>query len=146
MKTIRYLFLLCITMLSASCVHEFAVVDYSFEFAADITYDSQSDEHRLTLTRKSGAEDNQYKFAFTLDGEANVSLTDMNGMTHEGSFKDSFSEVSAKTYTLSKAAPGEHTLSLDISTPEYSQSLAVTYLVEDFSFDFDTKVLFDECR
>ena len=131
-------------MLSASCVHEFAVVDYSFEFAADITYDSQADEHRLTLTRKSGAEDNQYKFAFTLDGEANVSLTDMNGMTHEGSFKDSFSEVSAKTYTLSKAAPGEHTLSLNISTPEYSQSLAVTYLVEDFSFDFDTKVLFDE--
>ena len=131
-------------MLSASCVHEFAVVDYSFEFAADITYDSQADEHRLTLTRKSGAEGNQYKFAFTLDGEANVSLTDMNGMTHEGSLMDSFSEVSAKTYTLSKAAPGEHTLSLDISTPEYSQSLAVTYLVEDFSFDFDTKVLFDE--
>ena len=131
-------------MLSASCVHEFAVVDYSFEFAAEVTYDSQADEHRLTLTRKSGAEGNQYKFAFTLDDEANVSLTDMNGMTHEGSFKDSFSEVSAKTYTLSKAAPGEHTLSLDISTPEYSQSLAVTYLVEDFSFDFDTMVLFDE--
>lgn len=127
-----------------SCVQELAVIDYSFEFAAEITYDSQADEHRLTLTRKSGAEDNQYKFVFTLDGEANVSLTDMNGMTHEGSFKDSFSEVSAKTYTLSKAAPGEHTLSLDISTQEYSQSLAVTYLVEDFSFDFDTKVLFDE--
>ena len=127
-----------------SCVQELAVIDYSFEFAAEIIYDSQDDEHRLTLTRKSGAEGNQYKFAFTLDGEANVSLTDMNGMTHEGSFKDSFSEVSAKTYTLSKAAPGEHTLSLDISTPEYSQSLAVTYLVEDFSFDFDTKVLFDE--
>ena len=127
-----------------SCVQELAVIDYSFEFAAEITYDSKADEHRLTLTRKSGAEGNQYKFVFTLDGEANVSLTDMNGMTHEGSFKDSFSEVSAKTYTLSKAAPGEHTLSLDISTPEYSQSLAVTYLVEDFSFDFDTKVLFDE--
>ena len=127
-----------------SCVQELAVIDYSFEFAAEITYDSQADEHRLTLTRKSGAEDNQYKFAFTLDGEANVSLTDMNGMTHQGSFKDSFSEVYAKTYTLSKAVPGEHTLSLDISTPEYSQSLAMTYLVEDFSFDFDTKVLFDE--
>ena len=127
-----------------SCVQELAVIDYSFEFAAEITYDSQADEHRLTLTRKSGAEGNQYKFAFTLDSEANVSLTDMNGMTHEGSFKDSFSEVYAKTYTLSKAVPGEHTLSLDISTPEYSQSLAVTYLVEDFSFDFDTKVLFDE--
>lgn len=144
MKTLNNIILTLLVLLFSSCVHELTVIDYSFEFAAEITYDSQADEHRLTLTRKSGAEDNQYKFAFTLDGEANVSLTDMNGMTHEGSFKDSFSEVSAKTYTLSKAAPGEHTLSLDISTPEYSQSLAVTYLVEDFSFDFDTKVLFDE--
>ena len=144
MKTLNNIILTLLVLLFSSCVHELTVIDYSFEFAAEITYDSQADEHRLTLTRKSGAEDNQYKFAFTLDGEANVSLTDMNGMTHEGSFKDSFSEVSAKTYTLSKAAPGEHTLSLNISTPEYSQSLAVTYLVEDFSFDFDTKVLFDE--
>lgn len=144
MKTLNNIILTLLVLLFSSCVHELTVIDYSFEFAAEITYDSQADEHRLTLTRKSGAEDNQYKFVFTLDGEANVSLTDMNGMTHEGSFKDSFSEVSAKTYTLSKAAPGEHTLSLDISTPEYSQSLAVTYLVEDFSFDFDTKVLFDE--
>lgn len=144
MKRINSILLVIMTLVLCSCVQELAVIDYSFEFAAEITYDSQADEHRLTLTRKSGAEDNQYKFAFTLDGEANVSLTDMNGMTHEGSFKDSFSEVSAKTYTLSKAAPGEHTLSLNISTPEYSQSLAVTYLVEDFSFDFDTMVLFDE--
>ena len=144
MKTLNNIILTLLVLLFSSCVHELTVIDYSFEFAAEITYDSQADEHMLTLTRKSGAEDNQYKFAFTLDGEANVSLTDMNGMTHEGSFKDSFSEVSAKTYTLSKAAPGEHTLSLNISTPEYSQSLAVTYLVEDFSFDFDTKVLFDE--
>ena len=144
MKRINSILLVIMTLVLCSCVQELTVIDYSFEFAAEVTYDSQADEHRLTLTRKSGAEDNQYKFVFTLDGEANVSLTDMNGMTHEGSFKDSFSEVSAKTYTLSKAAPGEHTLSLDISTPEYSQSLAVTYLVEDFSFDFDTKVLFDE--
>ena len=144
MKRINSILLVIMTLVLCSCVQELAVIDYSFEFAAEVTYDSQADEHRLTLTRKSGAEGNQYKFAFTRDGEANVSLTDMNGMTHEGSFKDSFSDVSAKTYTLSKAVPGEHTLSLDISTPEYSQSLAVTYLVEDFSFDFDTKVLFDE--
>ena len=131
-------------MLLCSCVHEFAVIDNSFEFAAEITYDDQADEHRLTLTRRSGAEGNQYKIAFTLDGEANVSLTDMNGTAHEGSFTDTFTDVSAKTYVLSKVAPGEHTLSLDISTQEYSQSLAVTYLVEDFSFDFDTEVIFDE--
>lgn len=144
MKTINNLFIAFATMLLCSCVHEFAVIDNSFEFAAEITYDDQADEHRLTLTRRSGAEGNQYKIAFTVDGEASVSLTDMSGTAHEGSFKDTFTDVSAKTYVLSKVAPGEHTLSLDISTQEYSQSLAVTYLVEDFSFDFDTKVIFDE--
>ena len=144
MKTVNKIFLAFATLLACSCVHEFAVTDNSFEFSAAITYDSQADEHRLTLTRKGGAEDNQYKIAFTLDGEVNVSLTDMNGTTHEGSFTDTFTDVSAKTYVLSKVAPGEHTLSLDITTQEYSQSLAVTYLVEDFSFDFDTKVIFDE--
>lgn len=144
MKTISNILLTAVTLLLCSCVHEFAVTDHSFEFAAEITYDSQADEHRLTLTRRSGAEGNQYKVAFTLDGEATVSLTDMNGMTHEGSLKESFDDVAVKSYTISKTAPGEHTLSLDISTPEYSQSLAVTYLVEDFSFAFDTKVLFDE--
>ena len=144
MKTVNKIFLALATLLACSCVHEFAVTDNSFEFSAAITYDSQADEHRLTLTRKGGAEDNQYKIAFTLDGEANVSLTDMNGTTHEGSFTDTFTDVSAKTYVLSKVTPGEHTLSIDISTQEYSQSLAVTYLVEDFSFDFDTEVIFDE--
>ena len=144
MKTVNKIFLALATLLACSCVHEFAVTDNSFEFSAAITYDSQADEHRLTLTRKGGAEDNQYKIAFTLDGEANVSLTDMNGTTHDGSFTDTFTDVSAKTYVLSKVAPGEHTLSLDITTQEYSQSLAVTYLVEDFSFDFDTEVIFDE--
>lgn len=144
MKTVNKIFLALATLLACSCVHEFAVIDNSFEFSAAITYDSQADEHRLTLTRKGGAEDNQYKIAFTLDGEANVSLTDMNGTTHEGSFTDTFTDVSAKTYILSKVTPGEHTLSIDISTQEYSQSLAVTYLVEDFSFDFDTEVVFDQ--
>ena len=144
MKTTNNILLTAVTLLLCSCVHEFAVTDYSFEFDAEITYDSQVDEHRLTLTRRSGAEGNQYKVAFTLDGEANVSLTDMNGMTYEGSLKESFDDVAVKSYTISKTAPGEHTLSLDISTPEYSQSLAVTYLVEDFSFAFDTKVRFDE--
>ncbi len=144
MKRINSMLLAIMTLVLCSCVHEFAVTDHSFEFDAEITYDSQADEHRLTLTRRRGAEGNQYKVAFTLDGEANVSLTDMNGMTYEGSLKESFDDAAVKSYTISKTAPGEHTLSLDISTPEYSQSLAVTFLVEDFSFAFETKVLFDE--
>ena len=144
MKTICNITLAFVVLLLSSCVHEFAVVDNSFEFAAEVTYDDSADEHRLTLTRKSGAESNQYKIAFTLDGEATLSLTDMNGMTHEGSFKDTFDDVSAKTYTLSRVAPGEHTLKLDIMTEEYSQSLELKYTVEDFSFRFEGQVSFNE--
>ena len=127
-----------------SCTEEIIVIDYSFEFAAEVTYDDNADEHRLTLTRKSGAESNQYKIAFTLDGESTLSLKDMDGRNHEGSFKETFADISARTYTLSKISPGEHSLSLDISTEQFSQSLSVDFLVEDFSFDFDTKILFDE--
>ena len=130
-------FLLC------SCVHEFAVIDNSFEFAAEITYDSQADERRLTLTRKSGAEGNHYKVAFTLDGERTMTLTDADGMTIEGVFNESFDDVSSRTYTMSRISPGEHTLNIEITTEEFSQSLAVTFVVEDFSFEFDTKVIFD---
>ena len=132
-----FAFLLC------SCVHEFAVIDNSFEFAAEITYDSQAEERRLTLTRKSGAEGNHYKVAFTLDGESTMTLTDADGMTIEGFFNESFDDVSSRTYTMSRISPGEHTLNIEITTEEFSQSLAVTFVVEDFSFEFDTKVIFD---
>ena len=132
-----FAFLLC------SCVHEFAVIDNSFEFAAEITYDNQADERRLTLTRKSGAEGNHYKVAFTLDRESTMTLTDADGMTIEGFFNESFDDVSSRTYIMSRISPGEHTLNIEITTEEFSQSLAVTFVVEDFSFEFDTKVIFD---
>lgn len=128
----------------SSCVHEFAVIDHSFEFSAEVIYDDKADVHRLTLTRKLGAEDNQYNIAFTMDGESTLTLEDMDGRTHEGLMSETFSDVSARTYTMSRVAPGEHTISLEISTEEFSQSLAVTYVVEDFSFSFDTKILFDQ--
>ena len=127
-----------------SCVHEFTVVDNSFEFEAEVIYDDDTDTHRLTLSRKSGAEDNQYSISFTVDGESTLSLTDMNGTTHEGSMTESFSDVSVRTYTLSRLTPGEHTLTIDIRTDEFSQSLSVVFVIEDFSFAFDTKILFDE--
>ena len=128
----------------SSCIQEYAVIDNSFDFAAEVIYDDNEDQHRLTLTRKSGAEDNRYNIAFTLDGESTLVLEDMNGMSLEGSFSETFKDVSAKTYTMSRLTPGEHTLNLDITTEEYAQSLAVTFIVEDFSFIFDTKILFDQ--
>ena len=135
--------LLCLAV-TDSCVHEFAVTDNSFEFAAAVTYDDASNSHRLTLTRKSGAEGNQYKIAFTLDGERNLTLEDMDDRTYDSPFTETFSDISARTYILSKMTPGEHTLSLDISTDEYRQQIDIVITVEDFSFDFDTRVIFDE--
>ena len=147
MKT-KFLYIIILPLLclasATSCVHEYAVVDNSFEFVADVTYDGGANQHRLTLTRKSGAPDNQYKIAFTLDGESTMTLTDANGTTIEGFFNESFDEMSVRTYTLSTITPGEHTLDLEITTEEFSQSLAVTFVVEDFSFEFDTKVVFDQ--
>ena len=143
MKRTNSILLTLFEFLLCSCVHEFAVIDNSFEFAAEITYDSQADERRLTLTRKSGAEGNHYKVAFTLDGESTMTLTDADGMTIEGFFNESFDDVSSRTYTMSRISPGEHTLNIEITTEEFSQSLAVTFVVEDFSFEFDTKVIFD---
>ena len=128
----------------ASCTQQLSVVDYSFQFGAEVIYDDKADVHRLTLTRLAGAADNEYTIAFTVDGENTLTLQDMDGRINEGKINESFDEVSARTYTLSRVAPGEHTLELVISTQEYSQSLAVVYLVEDFSFLFDTKVLFDQ--
>ena len=144
MKRTYSILLTLFALLLCSCVHEFAVIDNSFEFAAEITYDSQTDERRLTLTRKSGAEGNHYKVAFTLDGESTMTLTDADGMTIEGFFNESFDDVSSRTYTMSRISPGEHTLNIEITTEEFSQSLAVTFVVEDFSFEFDTKVIFDQ--
>ena len=129
---------------TTSCVHEFVVTDHSFEFTAEVTYGDSEDLHRLTLTRVSGLEENEYDIAFTLDGQSAVSLTDMDGRVHEVSFSERFADVSARTYTISKMVPGEHTLSLDISTEEYRQQIGIVMVVEDFSFDFDTKVIFDE--
>ena len=144
MKRTYSILLTLFALLLCSCVHEFAVIDNSFEFAAEITYDSQADERRLTLTRKSGAEGNHYKVAFTLDGESTMTLTDADGMTIEGFFNESFDDVSSRTYTMSRISPGEHTLNIEITTEEFRQSLAVTFVVEDFSFEFDTKVIFDQ--
>ena len=144
----KFLYIIILSFLclssTTSCVHEFIVVDNSFEFVADVTYDGGANQHRLTLTRKSGAPDNQYNIAFTLDGESTLTLTDANGMSIEGFFNESFDDVAVRTYILSTIAPGEHTLNLEISTEEFSQSLGVTFVVEDFSFEFDTKVVFDQ--
>lgn len=137
--------LICmVILLASSCVHEFPVTDYSFDFSAQVIYDESMDQHRLTLTKVAGSEKESYRISFTLDGEASISLTDMSGRVYDSPITESFDEVSTKTYTLSKLQPGEHILTLDIKTEAFSQSISEVFLVEDFSFDFDTKIIFDE--
>ena len=137
--------LICmVILLASSCVHEFPVTDYSFDFSAQVIYDESMDQHRLTLTKVAGSEKESYRISFTLDGEASISLTDMSGRVYDSPITESFDEVSTKTYTLSKLLPGEHILTLDIKTEAFSQSISEVFLVEDFSFDFDTKIIFDE--
>ena len=114
-------------MLTVSCVNEVEVIDHSFEFIGEIVYDDQADQHRLTLTRKAGAQDNKYKIAFTLDGESTLSLTDHEGRVYEGSMEQTFNDVSAMTYSLSRITPGEHLLKMDITTEHYSQTLEIPW-------------------
>ena len=137
--------LICMVMLLlSSCIHEFPVTDYSFEFSAQVIYDESMDQHRLTLTKKHGSEKDNYRISFSLDGEAAVSLTDMNGRVNDSPITESFDGVSTRTYTLSRLQPGEHTLTLEIKTETFSQCLSEVFVVEDFSFGFDTKIIFDE--
>ena len=132
-----------LSLLASSCVHEFPVTDYSFEFSAQVVYDQDNDQHRLTLTKVMGECEDDYKVVFTLDGEPSVSLTDMNGRTYEGVMNENFKDISTRTYTLSDMKPGEHTLSLEISSENYSQTIDIEFTIVDQTFEFDCEVEFD---
>mgnify|MGYP003293849368 CR=1 FL=1 len=106
---------LTLTVLN-SCIQEVNVTDHSFDFSGVVVYDHEADQHRLTLTcaKNSGADN--YNIAFSLDGENVITLTDMEGRTHQDSFKESFTDTDSHTYILSETAVGSHLLQLTIST------------------------------
>ena len=133
-----------LSLLVSSCIHEFPVTDYSFEFSAQVVYDDDNDQHRLTLTKVMGACEDDYKVVFTLDGEAALSLTDMNGRSYEGVMNESFKDINTRTYTLSDVKSGEHTLTLEISSENYSQTIETEFTVMDYTFVFDCSVDFDK--
>ena len=49
MKT-RVITLVLTFIALTSCIHEFPVFDYSFDFSGVVVYDAEVDQHRLTLT------------------------------------------------------------------------------------------------
>ena len=140
MKKHSWFILSLVLMLASACVHEFPVIDHSFDFSGVVVYDGEVDQHRLTLTciKKSGAD--QYNIAFSMDGENVISLTDMEGRTYQDSFKESFTDSDSHTYILSETTVGSHVLQLAISTDEFSQTLEIPYEVVRQKYDIHAEV------
>ena len=84
--------ILAVTVLS-SCIHEFPVTDYSFDFSGTVVYDAEADQHRLTLTCNKRSCEEFYNVAFHVDGENVITLTDTEGQTYNDWFKVSFSDT-----------------------------------------------------
>ena len=131
--------ILAVTALS-SCIHEFPVTDYSFDFSGTVVYDAEADQHRLTLTCNKRSCEEFYNVVFHVDGENVITLTDMNGQTYNDWFKASFSDTDSHTYILSEAPLGSHLIQMTISTEGFCQSLEVPYEVTRQKYDIHAEV------
>ena len=129
-----------IVLFVSGCVHEFPVIDHSFDFSGAVVYDQETDQHRLTLTCVKNSSTDQYNIAFSMDGENVITLTDMEGRTYQDSFKESFTDSDSHTYILAEAPVGPHLLQLTISTDEYSQNLEISYEVVRQKYDIHAEV------
>ena len=124
----------------SSCIHEFPVTDYSFDFSGKVVYDAVSDQHRLTLTCNKRSCEEIYNVVFHVDGENVITLTDMEGQTYNDWFKASFSDTDSRTYILSEASVGSHVIQITISTEGFCQSLEVPYEVTRQKYDIHAEV------
>ena len=129
-----------VIMFASACVHEFPVIDHSFEFTGAVVYDQETDQHRLTLTCDKNTDTDQYNIAFSMDGENMITLTDMEGRTYQDSFKESFTDSDSHTYILSETAVGSHLLQLTISTEDFSQCIEIAYEVFRQKYDIHAEV------
>ena len=131
--------ILAVTALT-SCIYEFPVTDYSFEFSGTVVYDAEADQHRLTLTCNKRSCEETYNVVFHVDGENVITLTDMEGQTYNDWFKASFSDTDSRTYILSEASVGSHVIQITISTEGFCQSLEVPYEVTRQKYDIHAEV------
>ena len=124
----------------SSCIHEFPVTDYSFDFSGKVVYDAEADQHRLTLTCNKRSCEETYNVVFHVDGENIITLTDMNGQTYNDWFKALFSDTDSRTYVLSEAPVGSHLIQMTISTEGFCQSLEVPYEVTRQKYEIHAEV------
>ena len=140
MKIRLFAILLCTVIAGVSCIHEFPVTDHSFDFTGEIIYDSETDQHRLTLTCKKKSATDQFDIVFHVDGENVITLTDMDGVTHQGWFSESFADTYSRTYILSEAPVGKHLLDMTISTEGFCQSIEIEYEVTRQKYELHSEV------
>ena len=131
--------ILAVTALT-SCIYEFPVTDYSFDFSGTVVYDAEADQHRLTLTCNKRSCEETYNVVFHVDGENVITLTDMEGQTYNDWFKASFSDTDSRTYILSESPVGSHLIQITISTEGFCQSLEVPYEVTRQKYDIHAEV------
>ena len=131
--------ILAVTALT-SCIYEFPVTDYSFDFSGTVVYDAEADQHRLTLTCNKRSCEETYNVVFHVDGENVITLTDMEGQTYNDWFKASFSDTDSRTYILSESPVGSHVIQITISTEGFYQSLEVPYEVTRQKYDIHAEV------
>ena len=147
MKIRLFAILFCTVIAGVSCIHEFPVTDHSFDFTGEIIYDSETDQHRLTLTCKKKSATDQFDIVFHVDGENVITLTDMDGVTHQGWFSESFADTDSRTYILSGAPVGKHLLDMTISTEGFCQSIEIEYEVtrQKYELHFEVGTSGAEC-
>ena len=140
MKIRLFAILFCAVVARVSCIHEFPVTDHSFDFAGEIIYDSEADQHRLTLTCNKNSSTDQFNIVFHVDGENVITLTDMDGVTHQGWFSETFANTDSRTYILSEAPVGKHLLEMAISTEGFCQSVEIPYEVIRQKYEIHAEV------
>lgn len=128
MKT-RFFTIVLFLIVLTSCIYEYPSADYSFDFSGKVVYDTELDQHRLTLTCNKHSCEDSYFVVFHVDGEDTITLTDAEGQIHKEWLKTSFSDTYSRTFILSQAREGSHLIQITISNEGFCQSLEIPYEV-----------------
>lgn len=120
----KYQAIAAVALLAQSCQESvLQVTDRSFRCEAAVHADSSgTDPWRLTLELVRGDADREYQVEYELDGQRSWMLQDGNGNTLPHSFIADFSVSRVQTFILPSPDAGEHSVSLSVSTPDYSES------------------------
>lgn len=119
----KYQAIAAVALLAQSCQESvLQVTDRSFRCEAAVHADSSgTDPWRLTLELVRGDADREYQVEYELDGQRSGTLLDGSGNALPHPFNADFSVSRIQTFILPTPDSGEHSVSLSVSTPDYSE-------------------------